>query len=220
MLASTVTPLPEWWLSFLTWVSHLGPWGLLLFIAAYVVATLCFAPAWILRFGAGVAFGAVGGTVVASVGGVLGALASFGLARKGLGPFLLPRLEGSLSLRALDRAIERRGLWIVIVLRACPIIPNSLLNYLLALTSLRLRAYLISSWIGMLPGVVLYACLGSMGRSELLAVLHHRWNGLAWALWSSAIAIALIVIAELAGQWRARVLLELREVDDSAPIDP
>jgi uncharacterized membrane protein YdjX (TVP38/TMEM64 family) len=45
--------------------------------------------------------------------------------------------------------------------RLSPVIPFNLLNYALALTKISFRDYVLASWIGMLPGTVMYVYLGS-----------------------------------------------------------
>ncbi len=42
-----------------------------------------------------------------------------------------------------------------------PLFPFTLLNYAFGLTKVRFRDYVLASWIGMLPGTVMYVYLGS-----------------------------------------------------------
>ena len=57
------------------------------------------------------------------------------------------------------------GFKIVVLLRLSPVLPFSALNYALGLTRVSLRDYVLGSWIGMLPGTVLYVYLGSLVTS-------------------------------------------------------
>jgi uncharacterized membrane protein YdjX (TVP38/TMEM64 family) len=63
--------------------------------------------------------------------------------------------------KAVDRAVEKQGFKVVFLLRLQPILPFVLLNYALGLTRVRLRDYVIASWIGMLPATIVYVYLGS-----------------------------------------------------------
>ena len=45
-------------------VAHMGPWGVVLFTAAYVAAAVTLAPAFILTFAAGAIFGLWRGTLI------------------------------------------------------------------------------------------------------------------------------------------------------------
>jgi len=46
--------------------------------------------------------------------------------------------------------------------RLSPLFPFVLLNYAYGLTRVRLRDYVLASWIGMLPGGVMYVYIGSL----------------------------------------------------------
>jgi len=71
---------------------------------------------------------------------------------------------------ALDRAIEQRGALIVFLTRLSPLFPFNLLNYALGLTGVRFPVYVIVSWLGMIPGSLLYVYLGSVA-SDLGSIL-------------------------------------------------
>ncbi len=51
----------------LDWVGQLGPWGAVIFIAIYVVATVLFVPGSVLTLGAGAVFGVVWGSIYVSI---------------------------------------------------------------------------------------------------------------------------------------------------------
>jgi uncharacterized membrane protein YdjX (TVP38/TMEM64 family) len=61
----------------------------------------------------------------------------------------------------LDEAIRQQGFKIVLLLRLAPVFPFNLLNYALGLTKVSFAEYVFASWIGMLPGTVMYVYLGS-----------------------------------------------------------
>ena len=54
---------------------------------------------------------------------------------------------------------------IVLLSRLSPLFPYNLLNYAFGLTAVRFRDYLIASWIGMAPVIVLYVYIGSAAKS-------------------------------------------------------
>jgi uncharacterized membrane protein YdjX (TVP38/TMEM64 family) len=66
-----------------------------------------------------------------------------------------------------DRAIGERGAKLIFLLRLSPLIPFNLSNYFYGLTSVRFWPYLLASWIGMLPGTLLYVYLGAAGKAGL-----------------------------------------------------
>src|SRR5215469_4417316 len=65
--AVRVLPVAQWLTEFTRWMAQLGIWGVLLFILAYVSATVLFFPASVLSIGAGFVFGVFLGTVTVSI---------------------------------------------------------------------------------------------------------------------------------------------------------
>src|SRR5262245_9365059 len=61
----------------LDWIGKLGPWGPVIFIGLYVVATVLFVPGSVLTLGAGAVFGVALGSVCVSISATLGASAAF-----------------------------------------------------------------------------------------------------------------------------------------------
>jgi uncharacterized membrane protein YdjX (TVP38/TMEM64 family) len=75
------------------------------------------------------------------------------------------RLEGRPHLAAIARAVETEGFKIVLLTRLSPVLPFNLLNYAFGLTAVSFRTYVLASWIGMLPGTIMYVYLGSAAKS-------------------------------------------------------
>ena len=61
-----------------------------------------------------------------------------------------------------SRATQRDGLLIVFLVRLSPLFPFNATNYGFGLTSVKFRDYFFASWIGMLPGTVLYVYIGTL----------------------------------------------------------
>src|SRR5678815_455817 len=59
--------------SALDWIGKLGPWGPVIFVGLYVVATVLFVPGSVLTLGAGAVFGVALGSVCVSISATLGA---------------------------------------------------------------------------------------------------------------------------------------------------
>jgi uncharacterized membrane protein YdjX (TVP38/TMEM64 family) len=153
--------------SFAAWVQGLGAWGPIVFIAGYVAACVAFVPGAILTLAAGAIFGLGRGVLYVFIGAVLGSSAAFLVARHLARRAIEKRVAGNPKFAAIDQAIAREGLKIVLLLRLSPVFPFNLLNYGLGLTRVSFRDYVIGS-IGMLPGTVLYvyygAALGSLAQ--------------------------------------------------------
>jgi uncharacterized membrane protein YdjX (TVP38/TMEM64 family) len=151
--------------SFLEWVQGIGPWGAVVFAAAYIPAAVFFVPGSLLTLGAGFVFGLTKGTVVVSLGSTAGAAAAFLVARTLAHDWVGRRLEGRPHLTAIGRAVETEGFKIVLLTRLSPVLPFNLLNYAFGLTAVSFRTYVLASWIGMLPGTIMYVYLGSAAKS-------------------------------------------------------
>ncbi|MGL5082760.1 MAG: TVP38/TMEM64 family protein [Microcoleaceae cyanobacterium] len=163
----------------LDWVANLGAWGPLVFILIYIVATVLFLPGSLLTLGAGVLFGVVPGSIYVSIGSVIGATCAFLVGRYLARGWVSKQISENEKFKAIDEAVGREGWKIVGLTRLSPIFPFNLLNYSFGLTNVSLRDYFFASWIGMIPGTIMYVYLGSLagelatlgteGRSRTMA---------------------------------------------------
>ncbi len=149
----------------LAWIDSLGAWGPALFILIYIVATVLFWPGSVLTLGAGAIFGVGWGSVYVSAGSVLGATAAFLVGRYFARDWVAKKIESSTAFAAIDHAVAREGWKIVGLTRLSPAFPFALLNYAFGLTQVKLRDYVLASWIGMMPGTLMYVYAGSLAHS-------------------------------------------------------
>ncbi len=143
-------------------IEGLGIWGPVLFIAVYVLASVFFIPASALTLGAGAVFGVAWGSVYVSIASTLGATASFLVGRYVARAAIANKIDGNERFATIDRAVADKGWKIVGLMRLSPAFPFALLNYAFGLTRVKLRHYVVASWIGMMPGTVMYVYLGSL----------------------------------------------------------
>lgn len=146
---------------FVEWVESLGAWGPVAFIAGYSIAPVVFAPAFLLTIAAGAIFGVVKGVAYVMIGATIGSTFAFLTGRYFARHFVEGLLHRDPRLAAVDRAVERRGLRLVLLLRMSPAVPYTLLNYALGLSRIRLLDYVVGS-IGMLPVVAAYVYSGKL----------------------------------------------------------
>jgi uncharacterized membrane protein YdjX (TVP38/TMEM64 family) len=143
----------------------LGAWGVVAFVLIYILACVLMIPGSALTLGAGAIYGVVNGSLIVSVAATLGATAAFLSGR-----YLMRERVGGMLARhpkfaALDRAVALEAWKIVLLTRLSPVFPFAPLNYAFGLTRVSLRVYVIGSWLGMLPGTVLYVYLGSLAKA-------------------------------------------------------
>ncbi len=146
----------------LDWIGRLGPWGPVIFVGLYVVATVFFVPGSVLTLGAGAVFGVVLGSVCVSISATLGATAAFLVGRYLAREAIARKIERNATFATIDRAVADEGWKIVLLTRLSPVFPFTLLNYAFGLTRVKLSHYVLASWIGMMPGTVMYVYLGSL----------------------------------------------------------
>jgi uncharacterized membrane protein YdjX (TVP38/TMEM64 family) len=162
---------PAWLLAMFSWFAGLGTaLGALLYVLLYVFSTVFFLPGFLLTLGAGFLFGLAGGAVVVSIGSTIGAILSFSISRSWGRALVAREIAGTPSYIAIDRAITHDSFKTVLLLRLSPLLPFNLLNYTLGLTGVDPRRYALGSWLGMIPGTLLYVYLGTLAATaaELL----------------------------------------------------
>jgi uncharacterized membrane protein YdjX (TVP38/TMEM64 family) len=166
VLAARFFPLSLWLNSFLEWVRALGFIGALLYFFVYVLGTVLFVPGTALTLGSGLLFGVLWGTLLVSLASVSGATLAFLIARSFGREWTRKRIERYPRFNIIDRAIGENGFKLVLLMRLQPVfLPFAILNYALGLTRVRLRDYVLASWIGMLPATTLYVYIGTSLKS-------------------------------------------------------
>jgi len=199
-------PVADWVSASLAWVKGLGAMGFVFFVAIYIVATVIGVPAWILTVGAGAAWGVITGTLVVIVGATAGVTGAFLVGRYLARGMVARKVENNARFAAIDRAVAQRGFRIVLLTRLSPVFPYNLMNYMYGITSVTLRAYVVASFIGMIPGTVMYVYFGSIG--------HHVASGAPSTIEQSIVKYAGFVIAIAVTIYVARVARKaLREVE-------
>lgn len=168
----------------------LGAWAPILFIVAYVLATVLFIPGSALTLGAGAVFGIAWGCVYVSLGSTLGAIAAFLIGRHWARDAIHRRMERYPRFAAIDQAVAREAWKVVLLTRLSPVFPFTLLNYAFGLTRVSLRDYALASWIGMIPGTVLYVYLGSLAK---LATATRQRTPIEWSLYAVGLGATLVV---------------------------
>jgi uncharacterized membrane protein YdjX (TVP38/TMEM64 family) len=151
----------------LTWIESLGSIGAIAFIGIYITATVAFLPAFILTLGAGVLFGIWLGSIYVFIGATLGSIAAFLIGRYLARDWVAKKIADNHRFTAIDRAVGKEGLKIVLLTRLSPAFPFNLLNYAFGVTGVSARDYIIGS-IGMIPGTIMFVYIGSLAGSLAL----------------------------------------------------
>ncbi|QHV01132.1 TVP38/TMEM64 family protein [Synechocystis sp. CACIAM 05] len=156
--------MADYLLNALQWIDGLGTWAAIAFMLLYIVATVAFLPGSILTLGAGVVFGVILGSIYVFIGATLGATAAFLVGRYLARGWVAKKIAGNQKFKAIDEAVGKEGLKIVILTRLSPVFPFNLLNYAYGITNVSLKDYVIGS-LGMIPGTIMYVYIGSLAGS-------------------------------------------------------
>jgi uncharacterized membrane protein YdjX (TVP38/TMEM64 family) len=145
------------------WISRLGIWAPIGFVALYAVATVGMVPGGIFDLAGGAMFGPYLGGWLNLAGGTLGAVLGFLLARYLARDWAEARAGP--RLQSIMRSVDREGWRFVAFVRLVPVFPYNILNYLLGLTRIPFHHYVIATVIFMAPSTVAYTYLGHAGRA-------------------------------------------------------
>ena len=153
---------PQIWLkNALEWINNQGPVGGIAFMLLYIVATVAFLPGSVLTLGAGVVFGVFLGSVYVFIGATIGAIAAFLVGRYIARGWVAKKISGNKKFAAVDNAVGREGLKIVLLTRLSPVFPFNLLNYAYGVTGVSLKDYILGT-IGILPVTIMYVYICSL----------------------------------------------------------
>ncbi|WP_165047225.1 MULTISPECIES: TVP38/TMEM64 family protein [unclassified Adlercreutzia] len=183
-------------------VQHAGPAGVAILLAIqFLQIVVAFIPGEVVQIAAGMLYGPWGGAAVVLVGCVFSSAFIFVLVHKLGAPFV----QGMVPTKFLDkfRRFEASGKlnMVVFILFLIPGLPKDVFTYLVPLTDMRMRAFLLLSNIARIPGIVVstYAAAGIVQGDYLQSAIIF------------AVA-ALVAVAGILGYNRIIKLLERRAV--------
>ena len=158
-------PVGEYLIAFLEWTKDMGIWGPVVVAGLYVLACVLMVPGSIITIAAGFLFGLVRGTITVSIASTLGACAAFVVGRTLARGWVEQKVAYRPKFKAIDEAVGKQGFKIVLLTRLSPIFPFNLLNYAYGLTKVKFWEYAVASWLGMLPGTVMFVYFGKAAKS-------------------------------------------------------
>ena len=111
-----------------------------------------------LIWAGGIVFGIWWGWLYNFIGALLGASASYLIARA-LGRDLVLHVVSASLIDRVERILERHGFWTLVRVRFLPI-PFSVINYGAALAGIRWPMFITSSTLGLAPSMVIWTYFG------------------------------------------------------------
>jgi uncharacterized membrane protein YdjX (TVP38/TMEM64 family) len=122
-------------------------------VASYVLAGLIMMPVTLLIAVTGIVFGPIWGALYAIGGTLLSAAVTYWIGLW-LGRDTVRRLLGP-RINRLSRRIAKRGIVAMVVIRVLPVAPFTVVNVVAGASHIRFRDYLIGTFLGMCPGIVI-----------------------------------------------------------------
>ena len=162
-------PVGAWIEQFRTWVQTQGLPGHVVFALVYALAAVALAPGSALTLAAGFAFGLAGFPTVV-IGATLGAGLSFLAGRHLARGWVEGKVAGSPTFRAIDKAIESEGWKIVGLMRLSPLVPFNLQNYFFGVTKIGFWPYILTTFVGIMPGTLLFVWIGSLSAAASMGL--------------------------------------------------
>lgn len=142
-----------------------GPWGVLILLGLQLLQVIvAFIPGEATQMAAGILYGPGWGTLIIVVGCIVSSWLIYQIVHRLGQPFV----EAMVPTKYLEkfRAFERSGklTGVVFVLFLIPGLPKDTFTYLVPLTEMSLKTYLIVTTVGRIPGIFLsaYAASGLM----------------------------------------------------------
>jgi uncharacterized membrane protein YdjX (TVP38/TMEM64 family) len=177
-------------------VAALGSWGPVGFILLYGIATIAGVPGGIFDVAGGALFGPVTGSVINLAGGTLGAALAFLVARYLAADWV--RQRAGPRMQRVMRNVEKDGWQFVAFVRLVPVLPYTIVNYLLGLTLIPFWHYLLATVVFMAPSTVAYTWIGHAGSQALTG----DTNNIRYALAMLAVIAILIFAPQFYKRWR------------------
>lgn len=197
-----------------------GDLGLVWLAAAYIPASVFFFPAALLTLAGGFTFGFAKTLVAVSLGSTAGATSAFLAGRTLFRELIEHRVAKDPRFRALDAAVAEQGFKIVMLTRLSPVLPFNLLNYAFGLTKVRLRDFVLASWIGMFPGTVMYVSIGSAAKSLSDILAGRSEGGVAQKVLFGVGLVATLVVTVLMARIAKKALADATSAAKSNERDP
>ncbi|MEF2073343.1 TVP38/TMEM64 family protein [Consotaella aegiceratis] len=140
----------------------------LVYVAVYTIAVAFIFPApLVLTIAGGFLFGWWLGGLLTVVGATAGAAVLFKATQTAFGSFL--RRKAGPAIGRFAEGFERDAFSYLLVLRLTPVLPFAVLNIGPALLGMSLRSFVLATFIGIVPGALVYAFVGSGIDSALAA---------------------------------------------------
>ncbi len=135
--------------------------GIMLFLVIETFALALTAPVWLMSGLAGYTYGFAKGFVVAWPALITAVTGVFLIGRTFGKKWVTARAAQTHYWKAVNRAVEKDGFKITLLMRLAVALPQNLITYVLSATSIKMRNFVKGSFLGFLPATMVHVYLGS-----------------------------------------------------------
>lgn len=203
VVAAWLLPLEAMIYGLQNWVDSNRQLSLLFMTLFASLAIVVMFPTSITMMLSGFLFGLGTGSAVMLTAVFFGSTAAFLIGRTLARPLIERKIEGNDKLLAIDRAIRRKGFFVVLLTRLIMVLPFPLVNYSHGLTDVRLRDYIFGTMIGMILPTLLFVWFGTLA-SNVADILSGRMvldgDHLALIIAGSVALLALVAIVVISAR--------------------
>ena len=129
------------------------------YLTTYITITTFSLPSpTLLTIVGGFAFGISRGTLYTIIAATIGSTFAFLFVRYIVGDSIQEKYAQKLKI--FNTYIQRDGCWYLLILRFIPVVPITLINVLAGMTSISLGTFLWTTFIGVIPGTMIYTIAG------------------------------------------------------------
>ena len=184
-----------------------GEWAAVFaFFLTLFVNTLGFPPAIIFSTANVMLFGIVPGIILSCAAETVGVTVAFLLMRFYFRDAAEKVIAKSPFLSKIDRYSGSKGFFVMLIARMIPYVPSALLNAIGALSSIRLRDYMIASFVGKFPSTGIEAIIGH----DLIVQQEDH---------TRLVVVILCAVGLIAGAWRYEKRVMQAEAQKSHPAE-
>lgn len=141
------------------YIQRFGKIAPLIYILSYALNTISvFPPIAALSLAGGLLFGPAWGAVYLMLAALIGTSCTFFISRF-FGRNLMARLVKG-KFKNLDDLLGRKGFATILFFRIVPIVPYEVLNYVSGLAKIKFKDYLLATFLGLIPGVIIASFFG------------------------------------------------------------
>ena len=150
----------------ITFINSFGPLSVAVFIGIQILQVLVAPiPGEVTGFIGGYVYGISLGTLYSTIGLTIGSWLAFTLSRT-LGLPFVERVVSPKTINKYDHIMTHQGPWVAFLLFLIPGFPKDALCYVLGLSHIRIRTFLIISTLGRLLGTLMLSVQGNFLRNN------------------------------------------------------